>query len=142
MKKKFLFLFFLLYTFVSVSQTIFNFSPYDYTIFKSSGNAQCGVGNTYCTIYRSNTPNNFNNYVYSVYLASNSYLIDCSPSKTYVSSVEIYYFDKTVNKYITPRNFYPFWVIIGETTVVYTFFHPNPNLIFHIKLGNMEPTIY
>lgn len=131
-----------LITVISVGQTTLNFTPFEYTVFKSTGEPQCGVGNVFCTIYRSNSQNTYKNYTYTIYLSSNSYFTNCNPTRTYVSSIEIFYLEPGLNKYVLPRNFFPFWVTVGETSVVYTFFHPNPNLYFHIKMGNIEPTIY
>lgn len=127
---------------LNISQTDFDFNPYEYGKFKISGQAYCGVGNAYCCITRSQYPNQFGNFIYQIYLTTNSYMIDCSPCKTYIPNIEVMYCDNQKGIYYYPKNFYKFWVTVGQTNLVYTLYHPNPNLFLKIRTGYMQPTIY
>jgi hypothetical protein len=141
--RKFLLTFIFLLTFlVSFSQSMFTFNSSNYNRFSVSGEGMCGVGNAYCLVNRSPGPNQYGNYTYSIYFATNSYLANCNPSKTYIPNIEIIYYDDASGKYLYPVNFYTFWVSVGQTSLVYTLYHPNPYLTIKVRTGKMEPTTY
>ncbi len=127
---------------ITYSQAIYDFNIYDYGKFKVSGQAYCGIGNAYCTVTRSQYTNQFGNYVYQIYFATNSYLGDCSQSRTYIPDIEVMYCDNQNGRYYYPNNFYKFWVTVGQTNLIYTLYHPYPNLLIKIRTGYMQPTIY
>lgn len=140
MKRLFIILFFLLTNFSSNAQTEFNFYPQNYGSFILSNDAICGKGSLYCIITRTPYQNGFGNYCYQIYFASNSYLLNCTASRTYVPNIEVMYLEGKYWYY--PLNFQKFWVTVGQTSLVYTLFHPNPDLYIKIKTGFIEPTIY
>lgn len=139
--RKFIFLLiFILSVLFSKSQTEFNFSPFNYGQFLLSNQAYCGKGGLYCLVTRSNYVNGYGYYCYQIYFATNSYFIDCTQSKTYVSNIEIMYFEG--KNWYYPSNFQRFWVTVGPTSLIYTLYHPFPNLNIKIRTGSIEPTIY
>ena len=141
--QKFIFsILFFLFSLLGFSQTNFYFSPSQYNTWQVSDDAQCGVGNIYCIVVKSYYRNSYGNYEYYIYFASNSYFYNCSFVRTYVPDININYLDGRSGKYQQPLNFFPFWVTIGETSLVYTLYHPSPNLSFLIRVGKLEPTIY
>ena len=105
-----------------------------------SGQALCGTGNAYCMVTRSQYQNQFGNYTYQIYFATNSYFGNCNPTRTYIPNIEIMYLEGS--KWCYPQNYYKFWVTVGQTQLVYTLYHPYPNLQIKIRTGFMEPTIY
>jgi hypothetical protein len=138
--KKFLILLFTVISIISKAQSSFDFTSYEYNKFKVSGQALCGSGNAYCMVTRSQYQNQFGNYTYQIYFATNSYFGNCSPSRTYIPNIEIMYLEG--NRWYYPQNYYKFWVTVGQTQLVYTLYHPYPNLQIKIRTGFMEPTIY
>ncbi len=138
--KKLLILLFTVFTLFSFSQTDFNFSALNYNQFLLSNQAYCGQGSLYCITTRSSYVNSYGNYCYQVYFATNSYFIDCNQSRTYVPNIEVMYYENKSWWY--PISFQKFWVTVGPTSLVYTLYHPNPNLLIKIKTGFLEPTIY
>lgn len=139
MKKLFFIIFFCL-NIISFSQTEFNFSPVNYGQFQLSNQALCGRGSLYCLVTKSPYPNGFGNYCYEIYFSSNSHFSDCNVSRTYVPNIEVMYIEGRYWYY--PLNYRKFWVTVGSTSLVYTLFHPSPNLILKIRTGFVEPTIY
>lgn len=137
--KKLLLILFLLISSIGLSQSEFNFNGSNYGAFQLSGQAFCGFGNGYCTVTRSLTPNQYGNYIYQVYFATNSYFLDCSAARTYIPNIEVMYFDGV---WYYPSNFFKFWLTVGPTSLAYTLFHPNPALQIKIRTGLMQPTIY
>jgi hypothetical protein len=137
--KRLLLILFLLISNISLSQSEYNFNGTNYGSFQLSGTAYCGFGNAYCTVTRSVSPNQYGNYIYQIYFASNSYFIDCNVARTYISNIEVIYWD---NAWYYPTNFYKFWVTVGPTSLAYTLYHPNPALQIKIRTGLMQPTIY
>ena len=140
MKKLIFILILSILSIVSCAQTTFDFNVYEYNRFKVSGQALCGQGNAYCTVTRSQYQNQFGNYTYQIYFATNSYFGDCNPSRTYIPNIEIMYLE--YNKWYYPQNYYKFWMTFGRTSLAYTLYHPYPNLQIKIRTGFMEPTIY
>jgi len=141
--RKFLFILsFLFMSVISKSQTEFNFDPSNYGDFKVSGQAQCGYGNAYCMVQRSVTPNIYNNYIYTIYFSTNSYLGNCTPVRTYIQDIQIYYYDEVSGRYLLPMNYNIFWVTVGQTSLAYTLFHPSQFLKIKVRTGIMQPTIY
>jgi|LakMenEpi03Aug12_release.lakeMendotaPanAssembly.Ray.scaffolds.fasta_scaffold276170_3 hypothetical protein len=138
--KKFLILLFVFISIISNAQSSFDFSGYEYNKFKVSGQALCGAGNAYCMVTRSQYQNQFGNYTYQIYFATNSYFGNCNPTRTYIPNIEIMYLEGS--KWCYPQNYYKFWVTVGQTQLVYTLYHPYPNLQIKIRTGFMEPTIY
>jgi hypothetical protein len=138
--KKFLILLFVFISVISNAQSSFDFSGYEYNKFKVSGQALCGAGNAYCMVTRSQYQNQFGNYTYQIYFATNSYFGNCNPTRTYIPNIEIMYLEGS--KWCYPQNYYKFWVTVGQTQLVYTLYHPYPNLQIKIRTGFMEPTIY
>jgi hypothetical protein len=139
--KKFIFLlFFSFLTFFVKSQTEFNFNSTNYSQFQVSGTAQCGIGNVYCIITRSAEVNGYGNYCYQIYFATNSYFYNCSPARTYIPNIEVIYLEGLIWYY--PLNYSKFWMTVGQTSLAYTLFHPNPYLNIKIRTGLVEPTIY
>lgn len=139
--KKFIFLiFFTFITLFSNSQTEFNFSSFNYGQFLLSNQAYCGRGALYCVVNRSQYVNGYGYYCYQIYFATNSYFMDCSQSRTYVPNIEVMYFENA--NWYYPSNFQKFWVTVGPTSLVYTLYHPFPNLNIKIRTGLVEPTIY
>ena len=138
--KKFLILLFVFISIISNAQSSFDFSSYGYNKFKVSGQALCGAGNAYCMVTRSQYQNQFGNYTYQIYFATNSYFGNCNPTRTYIPNIEIMYLEGS--KWCYPQNYYKFWVTVGQTQLVYTLYHPYPNLQIKIRTGFMEPTIY
>ena len=136
--KKFLIVIFVVISSILHSQSVFDFSPVEYGSFKMSGQAICGLGNAFCTVTRSDMPNQFGNYTFWVYFSTNSYFGDCSKARTYITNIEVMYWQD--GRYYYPANFYKFWITVGQTTLSYTLFHPNPNLQIKIRTGLMEPT--
>lgn len=140
MNKVILILLFFFLNFVSNAQTEFNFNSYNYGQFQVSGSAQCGIGNVYAIITKSSTTNAYGNYCYQLYFATNSYFYNCQVSRTYIPDIEILYLDG--KSWYYPLKYQKFWVTVGQTSLVYTLFHPNPYLQIKIKTGLVEPTIY
>jgi hypothetical protein len=138
--KNFLILLFVFISVISNAQSSFDFSGYEYNKFKVSGQALCGAGNAYCMVTRSQYQNQFGNYTYQIYFATNSYFGNCNPTRTYIPNIEIMYLEGS--KWCYPQNYYKFWVTVGQTQLVYTLYHPYPNLQIKIRTGFMEPTIY
>lgn len=138
--KNFLILLFVFISVISNAQSSFDFSGYEYNKFKVSGQALCGTGNAYCMVTRSQYQNQFGNYTYQIYFATNSYFGNCNPTRTYIPNIEIMYLEGS--KWCYPQNYYKFWVTVGQTQLVYTLYHPYPNLQIKIRTGFMEPTIY
>jgi hypothetical protein len=137
--KRLLLILFLLISTIVLSQSEFNFNGTNYSSFQLSGQAFCGYGNVYCTVTRSTTTNQYGNYCYQIYFASNSYFSNCSVARTYIPNIEVIYWD---NGWYYPMNFYKFWLTVGQTSLAYTLFHPNPALQIKIRTGLLEPTIY
>lgn len=142
MKKLFLIFIFLFTLTKSFGQTSFYFNQKQYESWQVSNQAQCGLGSIFCTVYRSQTVNEYGNYIYYVYFASNSYFYNCQFARTYVPNINVYYLDNKTNKYLLPLNYYPFWITVGPTSLVYTLYHPDPYLRLWINVGIMEPTNY
>lgn len=142
MRKYLLVLMFLFGFLTSFCQTNYYFTCKEYNIWKVSGNAVCGLGNAYCTVVRSETANVYGNYIYQVYFSTNSYFYNCQISKTYIPDIYISYYDDKIGKYMLPMNYYSFWITVGQTSLVYTLYHPNPYLKLWISVGSMEPTNY
>lgn len=140
MKNLLFLLFFTFFTFATKSQTQFDFNFTNYGNFLLSGNAKCGSGNLYAIVTRSEQPNIYGYYCFQVYFASNSYFFDCNFARSYVPNIEVMYLEGKLWYY--PQNFMQFWATIGQTTIVYTLYHPNPNLQIRIRTGRVEPTIY
>lgn len=140
MKSFFISIIFVLFGFLSFSQTQFVFAPSEFGNFKVSTQAQCGLGSVYCMVVRSGTPNAYGNYVYQVYFSSNSYLPNCQAARTYVPDIVISVFDGKT--WVMPYNFFSFWVTVGPTALAYTLFHPNPYLQVKVSTGPIQPTIY
>jgi len=141
--RKFLLNIVFLFSFLtSLCQTNYTFNSSEYGVWKVSGQAICGVGNAYCTVYRSGTPNSYGNYVYTIYFSTNSYFNNCEVSRTYIPDIYVYYYDKYTKKYYYPSNYYPFWITVGQTSLAYTLYHNDPYLKLWIKVGKMEPTNY
>jgi hypothetical protein len=128
----------LLIPFLSIAQSTFDFLPYEYGQFKTSGQALCGLGNAHSLVTRSDAPNQFGNYVYQIYFATNSYFPNCVISRTYIPDIHILYSEN--DKYFYPINYNPFWVTVGETALVYTLFHNSPKIKIKIVTGHMTPT--
>jgi len=141
MKKLFFTFLFLINFLISVAQTNYYFNTKEYGTWKVSGQAICGLGNAYCTVIKSETTNEYGNYIYQVYFSTNSYFNNCQVSRTYIPYIYVYYVDN-LGKYVLPLNYFPFWITVGQTTLVYTLFHPNPYLKLWISVGQMEPTNY
>lgn len=142
MKKFILTFLFFFVCLTSLCQVNYNFTSKEYNTWKVSGNPVCGIGNAYCTVVRSNHPNIYGNYIYEIYFSTNSYFLNCQVSRTYIPNIYVYYYDDKLNKYLLPLNFYPFWMTVGGTSLVYTLYHPNPYLKLTISVGKMEPTNY
>ena len=123
--KNFLILLFVFISVISNAQSSFDFSGYEYNKFKVSGQALCGDGNAYCMVTRSQYQNQFGNYTYQIYFATNSYFGNCNPTRTYIPNIEIMYLEGS--KWCYPQNYYKFWVTVGQTQLVYTLYHPYPN---------------
>lgn len=140
MRKLLLIFLFSIICFLSKSQTDYYFTSTEYSTWKVSGEAQCGIGNAYCYVSRSFGVNAYGNYTYYIYFASNSYHINCQYTRTYIPDIYIYYFQN--GRYNLPINFFPFWITIGDTDLIYTLFHPNPHLALKVSVGKMEPTNY
>lgn len=131
---------FLISSLVAFSQSTFIIAPNEYGSFKVSSQAQCGLGSVYCMVTRSNTTNEYGNYIYQVWFATNSYFPNCQASRTYIPDISIWYFD---GKYWNmPYNYFSFWMTVGQTSLGYTLFHPNPYLQIKISTGVLQPTAY
>lgn len=139
MKKIIITFLFILSSLVSLSQTQFIFTPSEFRKFKVSSNAKCGQGSVYCMVTRSNMLNEYGNFVYQIYFSTNSYLPNCKPVSTYISDIEIYVFN---GKWIKPNNYFKFWMIVGNTQLAYTLYHPNPLLPVRVSTGVLKPTTY
>lgn len=140
MKKLIIILSFLFNFLISKSQTEFNFNQYNYGQFQLSDDARCGVGNLYALVMRSAVPNAYGNYCYQIYFCSNSYFYNCTYARSYAPNIEVMYLEG--KNWYYPQSFSKFWVTVGQTTLVYTLFHPYSNLQIKIKTGLVEPTIY
>jgi len=140
MRKFILIILFAISSIVSNSQTEFNFNSTNYGQFLLSSDAKCGVGNIYAIVMRSPAPNAYGYYCYQIYFASNSYFYDCNFARSYVPNIEVMYLEGKIWYY--PQGFMTYWATIGQTTLVYTLYHPYSNLLLKIKTGRVEPTIY
>lgn len=138
--KKFLALFFLFLSLNILGQINYDFTSADWGKFKTFGNAACGVGSVHVYVQRSPTTNGFGYYAYEIYFSTNSFLPDCRPSNTYVSEIEIMSWDAGTKRYYYPLGYYKFWVIVGQTQLIYTVYHQNPNLIIKLKTGKIQPS--
>lgn len=121
-------------------QINYDFTPQDWGKFKTFGNSACGVGSIHVWIGRSPMPNQLGYYAYEIYFATNSYLPDCRPSNSYVPNIEIMSWDAGTKRYYYPLGYFKFWVVVGQTQLVYTIYHQNPNLIIKIKTGKIQPS--
>ena len=117
-----------------------DFTPQDWGKFKTFGSSACGVGSIHVWIGRSPMPNQLGYYAYEIYFATNSYFPDCRPCNSYVPEIEIMSWDIQTKRYYYPLGYFKFWVIVGQTRLVYTIYHQNPNLIIKIKTGKIQPS--
>jgi hypothetical protein len=140
MKKIFLILFILI-SGLCKSQINADFWPGHFGKFRTFFQPACGVGSLHILVQRSQLPNQLGYYAYEIYFATNSYLPDCRPSNTYVSDIELMSADIKTKTFYYPMNYYKFWVIIGQTNLVYTIYHTNPNLIIKVKTGYIKPSV-
>lgn len=131
---------FLMFCPPAVSQTEFVFTPNQFGSFKASSQAQCGMGSVYCMVLRSPTKNEYGNYIYQIYFATNSYFPNCQPARTYVSDIRIWCFDG--KSWIHPYNYFSFWITVGQTQLAYAIYHPNPMLPIRVSTGILQPTNY
>lgn len=139
--KKFLFLILLTIShLISSAQSQFYFAPNEYGTFKVSSQAQCGLGSVYCMVVRSASANEYGNYVYQIYFATNSYFPNCGVARTYIPDISIRYLEG--KNWLLPYNFHNFWLIVGQTSLGYTLFHPSPYVKFYITTGPLQPTNY
>ena len=119
----------------------FEFTPSELNVWKTTSIAQCGLGSIHVLVQRSMYPDIYGFYVYDIYFATNSYFPNCLPSNSYVSNIEVLYSDLALRKFYYPLNFYQFWVIIGQTQLVYKLYHQNPYLIIKVKADKIQPSI-
>ena len=106
-----------------------------------SREAQCGVGSVWMKVTRSDYTNNYGNYSYTVWMATNSYDYDyCQKANTYVDDIKISYFDEARGGYYYAANFYPFYMTVGTTRSVYTFYSADPTEEFQISVGKIIPS--
>lgn len=134
MKKSLLTFFIFLSTLIS-GQILADFSPKDWNKFQTYGSPGCGVGSLHILVQRSQWSNQLGYYAYEIYFSTNSFLPNCRPSNTYVPDIEISSADMKTKKFVYPIGYYKFWVIVGQTQLVYTLYHQNPFLIIRVKTG-------
>ena len=95
-----------------------------------------GCSSFFVGINKTQYPNEYGNYSYSVYFQTNSFDSYGNPRMTYITDIYFYYYDQ-YGRWFTLDSNTPYWVLCAnESYLGYSFFSPNPNLYVKIRIGN------
>lgn len=139
MKKLLLSILFLLFTTFGISQ------GYSELVFPNSNGgygwqqvgAQCnGCASFFVGVSRSDYPNEYGNYKYSIFYQTNSFDQMGNPRMTYINNIYFYYYDYNGGYWI-PLERNEIWVLCNNSPfMAYSTFSPNPQLPIKITAGS------
>lgn len=98
------------------------------------GNSCAGCSSFFVGAVRSDYPNAYGNYKYTIYYQTNSLDIYGNPRMTYISGIKYYYW---TNQWSSPDNYAEYWVLVEDSPfLAYNIYSTNPQLRIKIIIGN------
>jgi len=136
MKKFLLIISFLLVSFIGFSQNPaeIHFPNNGYS-WQQVGNSCSGCSSFFIGAVKSEYPNEFGNFRYTIYLQTNSRDLNGQLRLTHISGIRYTYYDVNLGQWISPDNYSEYWALVENTpSLAYTLYSKNANLYIKIAV--------